>query len=201
MDPLDEHYTYVAQSKIPNSGQGLFARTFIPKGTTFTLYGGILITNNEGRDEFMITYKERQQLFNETLNITDFDELPTRYHISMKPCNTHAFITLHPEIGANSNYYNATMAHKANSKFLDINTHLGGFMDTPRYGLLPAFFSIEDIQKDEEILVNYGYHLKAGPPWYVKQYEVEKVEEKLSETERKEDPFGNVIFPTTRDEA
>lgn len=43
MDPADRHYTYVATSTIPNTGQGLFAMRDIPKVSSF----GIATTSSK----------------------------------------------------------------------------------------------------------------------------------------------------------
>ena len=179
-DYLDDHYTYVRASLIPNSGEGLFAKVDIPKGTTICQYGGVFVNGDKERNLFSKPYDDRKALFNSTYNIPDLNELASRYHISLRHCALKdAIITLHPQVGADCKYYNATLAHKANHRFSNTNALLGPFMDTPRFGLLPVYITTQDIKKDEEIFVDYGYPLDFAPEWYKKMYEVENPEERL----------------------
>ena len=60
--------------------------------------------------------------------------------------------------------YCATLAHKTNHSF-DPNAKFVLF-DHPKLGKVPAVQSLQDIPKDEEILVSYDYALEEGPPWY-----------------------------------
>ena len=39
-------------------------------------------------------------------------------------------------------------------------------IDHPRFGLICAIASIRDIEKDEEVLVNYGLPMADAPLWY-----------------------------------
>ena len=118
------------------------------------------------------TYSKRKALFVKFYNITNFHEYADKYQITMdRYCGPDAGMILHPEIGANSGYFNATTAHKCNNKFVGISAKLDAFLDSPRDGILRIFFATEDIQKDEEIFINYGYPLEKAPTWYRMQQE------------------------------
>lgn len=64
--------------------------------------------------------------------------------------------------------YCATLAHKTNHSF-DPNAKFVLF-DHPKLGKVPAIKSLQEIKKDEEILVSYDYALEEGPPWYQELY-------------------------------
>ena len=49
-DPLDNRYLYLKTSeKYPAAGEGAFAREDIPAGTVFSLFGGRVLTKEEGK--------------------------------------------------------------------------------------------------------------------------------------------------------
>ena len=68
--------------------------------------------------------------------------------------------------------YRATLGHKANHSFKKDNAYFG-HVSHPIFGQIRCLTAKKDIQKDEEILVNYGYGAKSinVPPWYIEAYE------------------------------
>ena len=60
--------------------------------------------------------------------------------------------------------YCSTLGHKANHRFYREN--VGYFrVDHPVWGDIVGLVAVKDIAKDEEIFVNYGYHLQEGFDW------------------------------------
>ena len=169
MDPLDEHYTYVNQSKLHESGEGLFARTFIPKGTVFAQIGGVLVSDQAGLTEHRQTYVKRIAMFKNVYNITNFDEdiMVIKYATRLEYCPQKATLSFHPEVGANKNHYNATTGHKVNHKFIGTNAELFEPFDSPRYGLIVGLIATRPLQKDKEVFIDYGYRRNGHiPKWY-----------------------------------
>merc|ERR1711963_439775 len=75
----------------------------------------------------------------------------------------------------NISKYRATIGHKINHSFTKTNTKFGHVYH-PRFGQIRSIVATKDIQKGEELLVNYGYGLidsRNLPGWYVEAYERE----------------------------
>lgn len=43
-------------------------------------------------------------------------------------------------------------------------------MDSPRFGLIRAFYTNKEVKKGEELFISYGYPVESGPPWYRELY-------------------------------
>ena len=77
----------------------------------------------------------------------------------------------------NISNYRATLGHKVNHSFLKANSIFGQAFH-PRFGKIRAVYAVKDISKDEEIFVNYGYHIGTSVPgWYSDLYEKETSEQ------------------------
>ena len=74
----------------------------------------------------------------------------------------------------NISKYRATLGHKVNHSFLNINARFLSVMH-PRFGPIVAVISLKKIRKGEEILADYGYAPESNVPrWFAKAYEKEK---------------------------
>lgn len=141
-----------------------FAKIDIPKDTVITLYSGfnlnpieLALYNNRSTEELLAN------------NISNADpawSVPTKYHGSVKECGFT--ITIPPSDGP-LDKYRATLGHKLNHSFKP-NCEYGGILDSPRFGLVRAFYTNRDIKKDEELFIAYGYPVETGPLWYRELY-------------------------------
>ena len=50
------------------------------------------------------------------------------------------------------------------------NCEYGGIIDSPRFGIIRAFYTNKAIKKGEELFISYGYPVETGPPWYRELY-------------------------------
>ena len=91
----------------------------------------------------------------------------TKYHGHVHECGYTISI---PHDKASLDDYKATLGHKLNHHF-EPNSEYGGILDSPRFGVIRAFFTRRDVKKDEELFNNYGYPVKYGPSWYKDMYE------------------------------
>ena len=65
-------------------------------------------------------------------------------------------IVLPREIGGETKYYSATLAHKTNHSRKRANAKDITILESPRYGLVKTWVATRNIKKDEEILTDYG---------------------------------------------
>ena len=77
-DPLDNRYVYVAASGVGDeSGEGLFAKSFIPANTTFAQYVGLTMADEDYK---RIHEKEVENMKNTNTNqVTPEYERITKY--------------------------------------------------------------------------------------------------------------------------
>ncbi len=67
------------------------------------------------------------------------------------------------------NEYCASLGHKANHAFPpDNNCIYYPYFNHPIFGKIKCLKSVKAIEKDEEILVDYGYDENDAPSWYHK---------------------------------
>ena len=64
----------------------------------------------------------------------------------------------------NLSKYCATLGHKANHSFLPNVEWV--IVEHPRYGLIRGLKTLDNIEQDDEILVNYSMNLADAPEWY-----------------------------------
>jgi hypothetical protein len=155
MDPLDDKYTYIKTSIL--EGEGLFAKRDIPQNTSFAIYNGLYLSHDQNKIYYH--YLEGYYKYKNRLNGNTDENMIQRtlhkYHMQFTACLSHV-ITLPPEIGGNTQDYNATLAHKANHSKNKANTSYKSYIDSPRFGPVPTFMAARNISKDEEILIDYG---------------------------------------------
>ncbi|XP_062902708.1 histone-lysine N-methyltransferase SETD7 isoform X2 [Mobula hypostoma] len=145
-DPYENERVYVAESLIPNAGEGLFAKIAAEPDTVMAFYNGIRITHEEvdSRD---------WSLNSNTISLDDDTviDVPEPYNSTKQYC--------------------ASLGHKANHSF-NPNCIYATFIH-PRFGPVKCIRTIRAVQRDEELTVDYGYdHYSAGkggpeaPDWY-----------------------------------
>lgn len=130
------------------------------------LYSGMVYTDSEisaHNDE------QRRQYLAVPGNSKDDLWKLTKYQGSVGECKFSISLP-HDERGSALSSYCATLGHKVNHSFMP-NADYGGLLDSPRFGVIRAFVSRRAIKQGEEILINYGYPLPTGPPWYRELYQ------------------------------
>eukprot|EP00095_Tigriopus_kingsejongensis_P009987 snap_masked-scaffold17_size721972-processed-gene-6.6 protein:Tk09987 transcript:snap_masked-scaffold17_size721972-processed-gene-6.6-mRNA-1 annotation:"setd7_halro ame: full" len=95
MDPYDKRNVYVMPSRIPNTGQGLFAKRTIPARTLVVSYAGIKVVDEELLFHDKMTSAEEEDAHKNLMSYSDDFSLDIPPHLS----------SLHQ--------YRATLAHKA----------------------------------------------------------------------------------------
>lgn len=165
-DILDDKYLVVKQSNVEHevADEGAFATRDIPKGTTITLYSGMIFTKHQ-----IDLFNNRTAAARAARNATE-DEMwyDSKYHGSLPECQK-ATITIPVEMGS-TDIYRATLGHKLNHQF-EPNCAFGGVLDSPRFGFIRAFYTLRDIKKGEELFIHYGYNVEKGPIWYRELYQ------------------------------
>ena len=143
-DPYEEDTVFVASSKEPNAGEGLFSRNHVQAGKVVCFYNGVRYLKK--RSECGKSYKQSDYRLSLD-KFTDLD-IPPKYH--------------------KLENYRATLGHKACHSFdgSKVNSKFENFHH-PRFGEIIALVSICDISTGDEILVNYNYkNIKDAPKWY-----------------------------------
>lgn len=138
-DPYESKICEVSESKLPQGGEGLYAKRDIKKREIVALYNGIKIKTSTYASEHMPRSDYRIRLNGDI----DMD-IPKGYHLSTEYC--------------------ATLAHKANHSFTP-NSEWSLF-EHPRFGLIRSITAMVDISKGDEILVNYTMTIAKSPEWY-----------------------------------
>jgi len=143
-DPYECRMVKVAPSKVPGSGEGLFAARDIEPNTIVAFYNGGRIKPRSPEDY-------------------DHPDWDVNAYKIFDPTRKNGTIDI-PKQYRTLDSYCATLAHKTNHSFLP-NAEFVTF-DHPKYGLVPCLVSNHDIKESEEIFVHYGYHLDTCPDWY-----------------------------------
>lgn len=149
MDPYDKRNLYVAPSRIPHTGQGLFAKRTIPAQTLVATYAGLRVYDE---DLLYLDDMTPQQIEDAHKNLMSFDD---DYSLNIPPKMSF----LHQ--------YRASLGHKAQHKFKNVNVEFV-FFKHPRFGYVRGLESKRTIQRHEEIYVDYYYSIKSDhcPSWY-----------------------------------
>eukprot|EP00095_Tigriopus_kingsejongensis_P012020 maker-scaffold1195_size56104-snap-gene-0.12 protein:Tk12020 transcript:maker-scaffold1195_size56104-snap-gene-0.12-mRNA-1 annotation:"hypothetical protein TRIADDRAFT_26073" len=144
-----------------------FAKRDIPQGEYITLYGGLIMDQAQSSIRIERLAQEREDRNDNTRDSHWYDN---KYNGGLIECDQ--VITIPAALGGLDSY-RATLGHKLNHQFKP-NCEYSGVLDTPRFGLIRAFFANRDIKQDEELFISYGYSLKDGPQWYLDLYALEK---------------------------
>jgi len=135
-DPYEQIFVEVGPSKFNSAGEGLFAKVDIEVGTIISFYNGIKVPAGNDTDQ------------------------PSPYKISL---DENFDIDL-PEEFTCLTAYSATLGHKVCHSF-EPNCDVDVFFH-PRFGNIRCVATMEDIEKGEEITINYRYNLARAPTWY-----------------------------------
>ncbi|KAM9969642.1 hypothetical protein ACTFIR_001478 [Dictyostelium discoideum] len=142
VDLYERFHCFVGKlSTIPNSGEGLFAKIFIPSGTIISFYNGVRLTH-------------------QLVNSRSWSE--NNNTISL---NHETVIDVPPHLNDTVTQYSATISHKANHLVPNNNSVYASFYH-PRFGDIKCIKAIKDINENEEIFVDYGYSNNDTPSWY-----------------------------------
>ena len=146
-DPYEQHTVYVAPSSLgPQAGEGLFARVDLPAGVCVSFYNGVKQSEAE---------TERRH-WRHNGNCIALDEA-AGVDIDV------------PQPLASTDAYCASLGHKANHAFdaRRQNAQYGHFYH-PRQGHIKCVRVRADrtVRAGEELLVEYGYDKRGGPPWW-----------------------------------
>ena len=135
-DPWEAEMVEVRGSGLEQAGEGLFALQDLPSHSLVSLYAGVRLSS----------VRARQHGSDYRIRLTADKDLDI------------------PDSCRGLDRYRATLAHKANHSFSP-NT-VWDLMEHPRFGLIRALCSTQDIPAGQEITVNYNLGLAAGPDWY-----------------------------------
>ena len=137
-DPWESNMVYVANSLLPQGGEGLFAKKDIESKELLSLFNGVRLNTSS---------------------------LHAKYGESDYRIRLHADIDLDIPDGYQAlDKYCATLGHKANHSC--VPNAEWALVEHPRFGLIRGLNSIEKIKKDDEILINYQMNLADAPDWY-----------------------------------
>lgn len=135
---MENNWIYVKQSNIPNSGDGCFAKMFIPSGTKIGKYKGKYITA-ENIKELSSYYKERVLKINDDLAILS-EGLTSKINDNIKF-----------ERYSKEEFTDAII--KAKLKRID-SPHNCKFVVDKRKAFI---VSTQDINENEELYIDYGF--------------------------------------------
>lgn len=138
-DPYEQLFVYVHSSRIPEAGQGLFAKIDIEADTVVSFYNGTRFAASDPDARLDSRYK---------INFDDQTDLDI------------------PDNMIEIEQYCASLGHKVCHSFIP-NCEFDNF-DHPRFGPIKCIVSLRPIAKDEELTVHYEYDLAVAPPWYAR---------------------------------
>ena len=148
-DHYEQDRVYVAQSLIPNAGEGLFARIDLSEGEIASFYNGIHLSHQE--------VDSRNWVLNG--NTISLDE--------------NIVIDVPKECSC-TNAYCASLGHKANH-LADPNCKYDSFAH-PRFGNIKCIRTLHPVRAGEELTCDYGYQHKIPgtniddlPSWFQKK--------------------------------
>lgn len=191
-DPFEDITVELAPSKIPGSGQGVFARRDIAAGQLACPYSGLFYRNKEETEIYNAMY-----LYNVSLS-KDERRYAKKYTINTAHSSARIDIPKHLD---QPNTWHPTLGPKVNTDFprRHMNCVYGDF-DHPVYGLIQGVHAIKDIPAGTELFTDYGYGANAefphDFPWYhaakkeyLKEMEIldKKAEEEAKEKQRLEE--------------
>ncbi|XP_067103195.1 histone-lysine N-methyltransferase SETD7 isoform X2 [Osmerus mordax] len=148
-DPYESKRVYVADSLVLGAGDGLFAKVDAEPNTVMAFYNGVRITHSE--------VDSRDWALNGNTISLDEDTV-----IDV------------PQPFDKMEMYCASLGHKGNHSFTP-NCKYDPYVH-PRFGLIKCIRTLRAVQRDEELMVAYGYdHEPSGesgleaPDWYQRE--------------------------------
>ena len=141
-DPFECRYVFVSQSLSgAGAGEGLFAKTDIPRGQLCALFNGV----------------RQRRLTGQYFQQPDWSD----YRIG---CGAETDLDILAGQERLENY-RATLAHKVCHSFNN-NANFAQFWH-PRFGNIMSVVANTDIKAGEELCVCYNYSLDSAPAWYL----------------------------------
>nr|Q7Z0G7.1 RecName: Full=Histone-lysine N-methyltransferase SETD7; AltName: Full=SET domain-containing protein 7 [Halocynthia roretzi]AAM96825.1 lysine methyltransferase [Halocynthia roretzi] len=152
-DPYESELVYAAPSKIPNAGEGLYAKCDVDQDTVMAFYNGVRLKQDE------VENRDWSQNSN-TISLTDDIAIDV------------------PEEYVSTDNYCASLGHKVNHSF-DPNCRYDIYQH-PRFGFIKCVRTIRGVSEGDELTVHYTYEHNDGnktreaeaPEWYKSQLKV-----------------------------
>ncbi|XP_062332197.1 histone-lysine N-methyltransferase SETD7 isoform X1 [Osmerus eperlanus] len=148
-DPYESKRVYVADSLVLGAGDGLFAKVDAEPNTVMAFYNGVRITHSE--------VDSRDWALNGNTISLDEDTV-----IDV------------PQPFDKMEMYCASLGHKGNHSFTP-NCKYDPYVH-PRFGLIKCIRTLRAVQRDEELMVAYGYDFEPSgesgleaPDWYQRE--------------------------------
>ena len=163
-DPYEEEAVLIAESGIPNSGKGLFANRFMEKGTLASIYTGYrYLTKDE-----IETYRDR---YMGNVSLSDDDRRRAlKYSINLGSTGASMHIPIELTNGPELDL--PTFGAMVNCGFEpNCNFHV---LEHPIWGTIEGVFTMRDVAKGEELLVDYGYSPLEFPYDYLWYHKAKK---------------------------
>lgn len=151
-DPFERRSTYIGESALPGSGEGIFAKRYFLPGKLVSYFSGLKVKQSQIFPPGM-NKAEKEIAGSYYFGFGAFPGFPEHLCIDIPPRYRHV------------KDYRTTLGHKVNHNLAGINTEFG-FVRHPSLGPVVALIAIEPIAKDKEIFVSYNYDLKSAPQWY-----------------------------------
>ncbi len=146
-DPYEARMIEIRDSEVPDSGQGVFARQDLAKGTIVAFYNGVRLQYKLGgpKEEWASSgykiYINADYISGERMDI--------------------------PEEYVSLDHYKASLGHKLNHSFRANCEEW--FFEHPRFGLIPCERTTRDVLAGEELFLDYEYDPYNCPPWFQEQ--------------------------------
>jgi len=162
-DPYEFQTVRVELSRL--GGEGLFARKALPKERLVSYFHGFKITRDTLKENWLSS--KGNSILCETERKAEYLQRNS-YIIALNEIHD---LDMPPDVGADCNRYNATLGHKANHEFFP-NCFFGWAIH-PRFGSVRGLFTLREIEKGEELTVDYGYDYNGEdtPNWYKELYD------------------------------
>eukprot|EP00937_MAST-01D_sp_MAST-1D-sp2_P003711 g3711.t1 len=140
-DPYERRTVFVARSRMPGAGEGLFARCALPAGRIVSWYNGVKVpcTEVDGRSDWALND-----------NVINLD--------------ADTAIDVPPECSSTAQYC-ASLGHKANHAAPGTNNAEYDDCFHPRFGDIKCVRLVRGVAAGDEITVDYMF-LDETPDWY-----------------------------------
>ncbi len=136
-------------SSVNGAGEGLFARSCLPKDRVVAYYNGVRVAPG--------------QCYSNRANNYDY-----QIYVDWGDTDRSDFVDVPAECTNNSTYC-ASLAHKANHSFRPNCRYVA--VQHPRFGRVPALQTITHVAEDEELFSHYKYDMALAPNWYQQAWE------------------------------
>ena len=176
-DPYEVKTVSVADSSIPNSGEGVFLKRDLLKDQIACFYSLYRYREPDQWDQIFV----KNKMYN-TSNSDDYRRECTKYIIHL--VSYEGVIAIPPEFDINPL---PTIGPKVNHHF-KFNNALYMEAEHPRWGLITSVVPVRDIKAGEELFTHYQYkdgkQFPEDHPWYFETELIIKREERLQKEEK-----------------